>query len=93
MTTDAATISQPDATTFRAAMASFPTGVALLTQGTGAETNVMTLNCFVSVSLQPLLIMVGVGGSGRMTDEGMKEKPRPVKCGAEALDERSAIPV
>lgn len=56
MTTDAATImAQPDASNFRAAMACFPTGVALLTQGTGAETNVMTLNCFVSVSLQPLL--------------------------------------
>lgn len=67
MTTDAATImAQPDASNFRAAMACFPTGVALLTQGTGAETNVMTLNCFVSVSLQPLLLLVGVGGSGRM---------------------------
>lgn len=60
---------KPDETAFRAAMATFPTGVALLTQGSGPETNVMTLNCFCSVSLQPLLILVGVGGSGRMRSQ------------------------
>ncbi|HZM81109.1 MAG TPA: flavin reductase family protein [Candidatus Limnocylindrales bacterium] len=60
---------RPDEATFRAAMATFPTGVALLTQGSGADTNVMTINCFTSVSLQPLLILVGVGGSGRMRSQ------------------------
>ena len=61
--------SKPDEATFRAAMATFPTGVALLTQGSGSDTNVMTINCFTSVSLQPLLILVGVGGSGRMRSQ------------------------
>jgi len=60
---------KPDEATFRTAMASFPTGVALLSQGAGAQTNVMTINCFTSVSLQPLLILVGVGGSGRMRSQ------------------------
>lgn len=35
---------------FRAAMARFPTGVTLLTQGSGDETLVMTLNTLTSVS-------------------------------------------
>jgi flavin reductase len=60
---------KPDEATFRAAMATFPTGVALLTQGAGPAANVMTINCFTSVSLQPLLILVGVGGSGRMRSQ------------------------
>ena len=59
----------PDEAAFRTAMASFPTGVALLSQGSGPDTNVMTINCFTSVSLQPLLILVGVGGSGRMRSQ------------------------
>ncbi|WP_346622479.1 flavin reductase family protein [Blastococcus montanus] len=47
-------------------MASVPTGVALLTCGEGSEADAMTVNCFVSVSLDPLLVMVGVGAAGRM---------------------------
>ncbi len=57
---------QPDAATFRAAMACFPTGVALLTQGSGPDTTVMTLNAFTSVSLQPLLILVSVRSGGKI---------------------------
>jgi 3-hydroxy-9,10-secoandrosta-1,3,5(10)-triene-9,17-dione monooxygenase reductase component len=63
-----------DEATFRAAMATFPTGVALLTQGSGADTRVMTINCFTSVSLQPLLILVGVGGSGRMRSQVSRQR-------------------
>ncbi|WP_117210714.1 flavin reductase family protein [Allorhizocola rhizosphaerae] len=59
---------QPDAATFRAAMACFPTGVALLTQGCGPDTSVMTLNSFTSVSLQPLLILVSVRSGGKLRD-------------------------
>lgn len=58
-------VQQPDADTFRTAMAAFPTGVALLTQGVGSETSVMTVNSFTSVSLQPLLILVSIRSSGK----------------------------
>ena len=65
---------KPDEATFRAAMATFPTGVALLTQGSGPDARVMTINCFTSVSLQPLLILVGVGGSGRMRSQVSRQR-------------------
>jgi flavin reductase (DIM6/NTAB) family NADH-FMN oxidoreductase RutF len=47
-------------------MGRFPTGVALLTRGCGTATEVMTVNCVTSVSLDPLLILVGVRAGGRM---------------------------
>ncbi|WP_329127001.1 flavin reductase family protein [Streptomyces caniferus] len=56
----------PDTATFRAAMGAFPTGVTLLTQGSGDGTIVMTLNSLASVSLDPLLILVSVKKDGRM---------------------------
>jgi len=94
MTTEAATTimaHKPDEATFRAAMATFPTGVALLTQGTGADTNVMTLNCFASVSLQPLLIMVGVGGSGRMRSQVSRRRTFAVNVLAAEQRELSTL--
>ncbi|MCX5440089.1 flavin reductase family protein [Streptomyces sp. NBC_00056] len=64
--TAGALLAEPDVAAFRAAMARFPTGVTLLTQGSGDETLVMTLNTLTSVSLDPLLILVSVKASGRM---------------------------
>ena len=39
-------------------MGRFPTGVTLLTQGSGDDTIVMTLNSLTSVSLDPMLLLV-----------------------------------
>jgi 3-hydroxy-9,10-secoandrosta-1,3,5(10)-triene-9,17-dione monooxygenase reductase component len=60
------TLEAPPAAAFRAAMGCFPTGVALLTQGWGAVAEVMTVNCLTSVSLEPMLLLVGVRNGGRM---------------------------
>jgi flavin reductase len=55
-----------DATRFRAAMSRFPTGVVLLTQGLPNTLEAMTANSFVSVSLQPPLILISVRSDSRM---------------------------
>lgn len=82
-------VMQPDADTFRTAMACFPTGVALLTQGSGAETHVMTLNSFTSVSLQPLLILVSVRSSGRIRSLVTRRRSFAVNVLAEGQRELS----
>lgn len=61
-----ALLAEPDVAAFRTAMGRFPTGVALLTQGSGEDTIVMTLNSLTSVSLDPMLILVSVKADGRM---------------------------
>lgn len=55
-----------DGSRFRRALGCFPTGVALLSSGSGHEAHVITVNSFVSVSLDPPLILVGVKESGRI---------------------------
>ncbi|MFF1359525.1 flavin reductase family protein [Streptomyces sp. NPDC058297] len=77
--TAGALLAEPDVAAFRAAMARFPTGVTLLTQGSGDETVVMTLNTLTSVSLDPLLILVSVKAAGRM-------RPRISKAGSFAVN-------
>lgn len=67
----------PDA--FRAAMSRFPTGVTLLTQGSGDDTIIMTLNSLISVSLDPLLLLVSVKSDGRM-------RPRVRRAGGFAVN-------
>ncbi|MFI9317820.1 flavin reductase family protein [Streptomyces althioticus] len=69
---------EPDADAFRAAMGRFPTGVTLLTQGSGDDTAVMTLNSLTSVSLDPMLILVSVKADGRM-------RPRISRAGSFAV--------
>lgn len=59
-------LAEPDVAAFRSAMACFPTGVTLLTLGSGPETTVMTLNSLTSVSLDPVLLLVSVKKEGRM---------------------------
>jgi flavin reductase (DIM6/NTAB) family NADH-FMN oxidoreductase RutF len=56
----------PDAPALRTAMGCFPTGVTLLTQGSGNATTAMTVNSLVSVSLDPLLVLVSVTTAGRI---------------------------
>jgi flavin reductase (DIM6/NTAB) family NADH-FMN oxidoreductase RutF len=61
-----ALVPELNATSFRAAMSHFPTGVTLLTQGPPETVEVMTANSFTSVSLEPLLILVSLHEDGRM---------------------------
>lgn len=70
---------QPGIGAFRSAMGRFPTGVTLLTRGSGADTSVMTLNSLSSVSLEPMLISVAVKADGRM-------RPRIVRTGGFAVN-------
>ncbi|MBW1602476.1 flavin reductase family protein [Streptomyces sp. JJ66] len=59
-------LAETDVATFRTAMGRFPTGVTLLTQGSGPDTAIITLNSLTSVSLDPLLLSVSVKADGRM---------------------------
>ncbi|MEV0704771.1 flavin reductase family protein [Saccharopolyspora sp. NPDC050389] len=58
-----------DSATFRRAMGLFPTGVTLITRGSGAETEVITANSIVSVSLDPIMVLIGVRADGRIRPE------------------------
>ncbi|MZE81689.1 flavin reductase family protein [Streptomyces xinghaiensis] len=72
-------ITAPGIAAFRTAMGSFPTGVTLLTRGSGDDTAVMTLNSLTSVSLDPLLLLVSVKREGRM-------RPRISEAGSFAVN-------
>jgi flavin reductase (DIM6/NTAB) family NADH-FMN oxidoreductase RutF len=48
------------ADSLRAAMGLFPTGVTVVTTGRGEATEGMTANAVISVSLDPLLLLVSV---------------------------------
>lgn len=52
--------------TLRAAMGLFPTGVTVVTTGHGAQTEGMTANAVISVSLDPLLFLVSVHKDARL---------------------------
>ncbi|GLZ32245.1 nitrilotriacetate monooxygenase [Lentzea sp. NBRC 105346] len=56
----------PDTVAFRRAMGMFPTGVAVLTAGRDAATVAMTANAVVSISLDPMLVLISIGESGRL---------------------------
>ena len=47
-------------------MGLLPTGVSVLTTGSGPSTAAMTVNAVTSVSLDPLLVLVGVRAAGRI---------------------------
>ncbi|MFD5429996.1 flavin reductase family protein [Streptomyces sp. NPDC127084] len=74
-----AVLAPPDMAAFRAAMGRFPTGVTLLTQGSGDSTSVITLNSLTSVSLDPLLILVSIKADGRI-------RPRVAEAGSFAVN-------
>ncbi len=57
----------------RAAMGIFPTGVAIVTTGRGEETEGMTANALLSVSLDPPLFLVSVHKDARLNPR-IKEK-------------------
>lgn len=55
-----------EAASLRAAMSLFPTGVTVVTTGSGEETEAMTANAVLSVSLDPLLFLVSVHKDARL---------------------------
>lgn len=47
-------------------MGLFPTGVFIVTTGNGDSTSALTVNAVTAVSLDPLLVLVSIGATGRM---------------------------
>ncbi|MFF8993543.1 flavin reductase family protein [Streptomyces sp. NPDC014983] len=56
----------PGQADFRRAMGLLPTGVAVVTVGSGEETEAVTVSSLVSVSLAPALVLVSIGATGRL---------------------------
>ncbi|MBA2712222.1 MAG: flavin reductase family protein, partial [Rubrobacteraceae bacterium] len=55
-----------DADALRGAMSHFPTGVTVVTSGREEEVEGMTANAVISVSLDPLLLLVSVHKDARL---------------------------
>ncbi|MED4601987.1 flavin reductase family protein [Paenibacillus validus] len=64
-----------DDRTFRNAMGKFVTGVTVITTGAGEEVHGMTANAFLSVSLNPRLVLISIGEKAKMLDK-IKESGR-----------------
>ena len=56
-----------DRAAMRSAMGRFATGVTVITNTVGEDVHAMTANAFMSVSLDPLLVLVSLGNNARMT--------------------------
>jgi len=56
----------PEPTVFRRAMGHFPTGVTVITCGNGEQTEAMTASSVTSGSLDPMLVLISIGPSGRL---------------------------
>ncbi|MFF3954992.1 flavin reductase family protein [Streptomyces sp. NPDC001890] len=58
----------PERTDFRRAMGLLPTGVAVVTVGCGEQTEAVTVGSLLSVSLDPALVLVSLGSTGRLVE-------------------------
>ncbi len=58
-----------DDRTFRNAMGKFATGVTVITTDHGGESHGMTANAFMSISLNPRLVVVSIGEKARMLEK------------------------
>lgn len=58
-----------DDRTFRNAMGKFATGVTIITTELNGEAHGMTANAFMSVSLNPKLVLISVGEKAKMLDK------------------------
>jgi flavin reductase (DIM6/NTAB) family NADH-FMN oxidoreductase RutF len=65
---------EADAPALRAAMGLFPTGVTVVTTGRGEEAEGMTANAVISVSLNPLLLLVSVHEDARLNRRIKEER-------------------
>ncbi|MGQ4615962.1 flavin reductase [Nocardia sp. R7R-8] len=66
MQEDIAASAQIDPLVMRAAMGRFATGVTVITNDIGGEVHAMTANAFMSVSLDPPLVLISLGNKARM---------------------------
>lgn len=55
-----------DQNSFRAAMGLLPSGVAIVTCGSGAQTQAVTASSLTSVSLDPLLLLISIRSDGKI---------------------------
>ena len=58
-----------DDRTFRNAMGKFATGVTVITTDLNGEAHGMTANAFMSVSLNPKLVLISIGEKARMLEK------------------------
>ncbi|MFI9270979.1 flavin reductase family protein [Kitasatospora sp. NPDC052896] len=56
----------PGPTEFRRAMGLLPTGVAVVTVGSGEQAEAVTVGSLTSISLDPMLVLVSLGSTGRL---------------------------
>ncbi|PLT29846.1 flavin reductase family protein [Peribacillus deserti] len=54
---------------FRTAMGKFATGITVITTNIAGEAHGMTANAFMSVSLNPKLVLVSIGEKAKMLDK------------------------
>jgi flavin reductase (DIM6/NTAB) family NADH-FMN oxidoreductase RutF len=62
----ATTIAPIDASIFRTVMGRFATGVTVISHASAGDVHAMTANAFLSVSLNPPLVLVSIGERARM---------------------------
>jgi flavin reductase (DIM6/NTAB) family NADH-FMN oxidoreductase RutF len=76
---------------FRNAMGKFPTGVTVITTEVDGEPFGMTVNAFMSVSLNPKLVVISVGNQARMLKRIQQSKRYAINILSESQQELSAV--
>jgi len=76
---------------FRSAMGKFATGVTVLTTEVNGEVHGMTANAFMSVSLDPKLVVISIGERAQMLDKINKIRKFAVNILAANQQELSMI--
>ena len=77
--------------TFRSAMGKFATGVTVITTEIAGEVHGMTANAFMSVSLDPKLVVISIGEKAQMLDKIKNSKKFAVNILAASQQELSMI--
>ena len=80
-----------DDRTFRRAMGKFATGVTVITTEIAGEVHGMTANAFMSVSLDPKLVVISIGEKAQMLDKIKNSKKFAVNILAANQQELSMI--
>lgn len=80
-----------DDRTFRSAMGKFATGVTVITTELDGVVHGMTANAFMSVSLNPMLVVVSIGERAQMLEKIRRSKKYAVNILASDQQELSMI--
>jgi len=80
-----------DDRTFRNAMGKFATGVTVITTEVDGEVHGMTANAFLSVSLNPKLVLISIGEKAKMLDKIKQSKTFAVNILSENQQEISKM--